>query len=91
MASEPESAGNHGLFGSAVDGRRRSVVFAIAMMTGFLGVVSTTSLVLAGEHVPLIVLLALCSGLAFAFGGFVFAGRFEELFADDQLFWQLTE
>jgi len=86
MASEPENTSRNGLFGSAVEGRRRSVVFAIAMMTGFLGVVSTTSLVLAGQHLPLIVLLALCSGLAFVFAGFVIAGRFETLFADDQLF-----
>jgi len=42
--------------------------------------------VLAGKHAPLIVLLLLCSGLAF-----VVAGWSEGSFGDEQLFWQLTE
>jgi hypothetical protein len=91
MSQDTESSTGGRLFGSAIEERRRSIVFAIAMMTGFLVTVSATTLLLAGESVLLVVLLGLCGGLAFVFAGFVFAGRFEGLFADEQLLWQLTE
>lgn len=73
-------SGGHG--GS---GHQKALV-AIAVLAGFVGLVSTTGLVLAGQYVRLIVPISFLSGLAFVVTGFIIAGRLEPAVTRTDLF-----
>lgn len=79
------------LFESNTTDRRRSILFTMATATGFLGVAATSAVLVSVQHLPTIVLLSVLSALAFVFAGFLFAGRFDSLTADDELLWQLFD
>lgn len=77
------------LFDSGTEDRRRSVLFAIAVLAGFMTTTATSAVVASSQHVPTILALSVLSGVAFVFAGFVYAGRFESLVADEEILWQL--
>lgn len=79
------------LFEANTTERRRSLLFAMAIATGFLGVTAATTVVVSVRHLPTVAVLGVLSALAFVFAGFLFAGRFDSLTDDDELLWQLFE
>lgn len=79
------------LFESNTSDRRRSILFAMAVTAGFMGVAATSALLVTTPHLPTVLLLSLMSAGSFVFAGFIFAGRFESLTADEELLWQLFD
>ena len=79
------------LFEANTTERRRSILFALAVATGFLGVAAGSAVLASARHLPTVVALSVLSGLAFVFAGFLFAGRLDGLTADDELLWQLFD
>ncbi len=79
------------LFEANTTERRRSVLFTIAVATGFLGVVATSAVLTSVQHLPTVAVLSVLSALAFVFAGFLFAGRFDSLTDDEELLWKLFD
>lgn len=79
------------LFDDSTEQRRRSVLFAIAVCSGFLSVTATSAVVVSTQHVPTIVLMSLLGALSFVFAGFVYAGRFSGLFSDQEMLWKVFD
>ncbi|MFC7073011.1 hypothetical protein ACFQJ7_12925 [Halovenus rubra] len=79
------------LFESNTTERRRSILFTLAVTAGFLGALAATTVFLSTQNLPIVVLLSVLSGVSFILGGFLFAGRLDELTDDDQVLWQLFE
>jgi hypothetical protein len=71
--------------GQGEHGHQKALV-AVAVLAGFAGLVSTTSLVLAGQYVRLIIPVSFLSGLAFVVAGFVIASRFEPVMTNTDIF-----
>lgn len=79
------------LFDSNTSGRRRSILFAMAVAAGFLGTTATSAVLVSVQHIPTIILLTLLSAGAFVFAGFLFAGWFDWLTEDEEFLWQLFD
>jgi hypothetical protein len=79
------------LFEDSTEDKRRSVLFSIAVVTGFISTTATSAVVASGQHVPTILVMSLLAGLSFVFAGFVYAGGFESLVSDEELLWQLFD
>lgn len=79
------------LFEANTTERRRSVLFTMAIATGFLGVTATTAVLTSVRHLPTVAVLSVLSALAFVFAGFLFAGRLDFLTADEEFLWQLFD
>jgi uncharacterized membrane protein YoaK (UPF0700 family) len=79
------------LFESNTTDRRRSVLFSMAILAGFMGVAATSALLTSSPHLPTIIGLSLMSAGSFVFAGFIFAGRFDSLTADEEILWQLFD
>lgn len=73
------------LFEANTSDRRRSILFAVAVATGFLGVAAASAVFVSVQHLATVVVLSVLSALAFVFAGFLFAGRLDALTADDEL------
>ena len=78
------------LFADTVEGRRRSVLFAIAIAAGVLCLAAASSVVVAGQSPLLATVFAVLGGTTLAFALLVYAGRFVGLTADEQVFWELS-
>lgn len=79
------------LFEANTTERRRSLLFTMAIATGFLGITATSAVLASVQHLPTVVVLSLLSAVAFVFAGFLFAGRFDTLTADDEFLWQVFD
>lgn len=79
------------LFDSKTTDRRRSILFAMAVVAGFMGVTATSAVLVSAQHLPTVLVLSLMSAVSFIFAGFLFAGRFETLTADEELLWLLFD
>lgn len=79
------------LFEANTTERRRSILFAMAVATGFLGVVAISAVMTSVRHLPTVTLLSVLSALSFVFAGFLFAGRLDALTDDDELLWKLFD
>lgn len=79
------------LFDSETADRRRSVLFAMAIMAGFLSTAATSAVITSSQHLPTILLLSLFGCGAFVFAGFVYAGRFNGLVSDEEILWRVFE
>lgn len=79
------------LFEANTTERRRSILFAMAVATGFLGVAATSAVLVSVQHLPTVAVLSVLSGLAFVFAGFLSAGHLDGLTADEELLWQLFD
>lgn len=77
------------LFEANTTERRRSLLFTMAIATGFLGITATSAVLTSVQHLPTVAVLSLLSAVAFVFAGFLFAGRFDALTADDEFLWQV--
>lgn len=79
------------LFPDTVDGRRRGVLFAFAVIAGLLSIASVSILVAIGKALLLAATMAGAGGLALVFAGLLYLGRFDDLTSDDQLLWTLAQ
>jgi spore maturation protein SpmA len=79
------------LFESTPEGKRRSVLFSIAVMTGFLTIAASTGAFVGTDRQTIALALGLIGVLAFALGCLLYLGRLGGLVDEDQLLWQLTE
>jgi uncharacterized membrane protein AbrB (regulator of aidB expression) len=79
------------LFDSNTTDRRRSILFAMAVIAGFMGVTATSAVLTSVQHLPTVLVLSLLSAASFIFAGFLFAGRFKTLTADEELLWLLFD
>lgn len=80
------------LFEPTTKGRRRSIMFAVAIITGFIGIVATTSVFLTNDpNVVVGAVLGVVSLIVLIFAAMIVQGHFEDLFADESLFWQVSE
>ena len=78
------------LFADTVEGRRRGVLFAIAVGAAVLCLAAASSVIVAGQSLLLATVLAALGGTTVAFALLVYAGRFVSLTADEQVFWELS-
>jgi hypothetical protein len=79
------------LFESTPEGKRRSVLFSIAIMTGFITIAAGAG-AYVGVNQPVIAIALGAVGLgAVAFACLVYVGRLDGLVERDQMLWQLTE
>jgi hypothetical protein len=79
------------LFESTPEGKRRSVLFSIAIMTGFITMAAGAA-AYVGVDQPVIALVLGVVGLgAVGFALLVYVGQFDGLVEEGQLLWQLTE
>jgi membrane glycosyltransferase len=83
------SESNQGLFGDSIEDQRRSILFALGIITGFIATTAMSAVVVSEPHIPTIVVLIVLAALSFGFAGFVYLGRFDSLVADDQLLWKV--
>lgn len=79
------------LFESNTTERRKSVLFTMAIATGFLGITATSAVLTSVQHLPTVVVLSVLSAFAFVFAGFLVAGHLDWLTSDDELLWQLFD
>jgi cytochrome c biogenesis protein CcdA len=79
------------LFEANTTERRKSILFTMAIATGFLGITATSAVLTSVQHLPTVAVLSVLSALAFVFAGFLFAGRLDWLAADDELLWRLFD
>jgi cytochrome c biogenesis protein CcdA len=79
------------LFEANTTERRKSVLFTMAIATGFLGITATSAVLTSVQHLPTVAILSVLSALAFVFAGFLFAGHLDFLTTDDELLWQLLD
>lgn len=77
------------LFGDSTEDKRRSILFALGIVTGFISATAASAVVASEPHIPTIVVLAVLAILSFGFAGSVYVGGFESLVADDQMLWKL--
>lgn len=61
----------------------------MAVAAGFLGVAATSAVLASVQHLPTVAILSMLSAIAFVFAGFLFAGRFDALTADEEFLWQV--
>jgi hypothetical protein len=79
------------LFESTPEGKRRSVLFSIAIMTGFITIAAGAA-AYVGTSQPLIALaLGLVGVGAVVFAVLVYVGHLGGLVEQDQMLWQFTE
>lgn len=79
------------LFEANTTDRRKSLLFTMAIATGFLGIMATSAVLTSAQHLPTVAVLSVFSALAFVFAGFLFAGHLDWLTADDELLWRLFD
>jgi hypothetical protein len=79
------------LFESDTEGKRRSVVFAMAIMSAFISVVAAASVGVTTGVISLVLVFALAGFLLSALAVLVFVGRAQSLFVDEELLWTLSE
>ncbi|MFC7057069.1 hypothetical protein [Halovenus salina] len=77
------------LFEANTTERRRSLLFTMAIATGFLGIAATSAVLTSVQHLPTVAVLSVLSGVAFVFAGFLFAGKFDTLTDDEEFLWQV--
>lgn len=79
------------LFDASPEGKRRSVLFAVAVMTGFMAIVGATSAaVVSTANWWVAVVLAVVGLAACAFAVQVAQGAFAGLVSEEQVLWRLT-
>ena len=78
------------LFPDTVEGRRRGVLFAFAVIAGLLSIAATVGLLAVGQALPLAIFMTIAGVLSLAFAGLVYAGWFDDLTTDEQLLWNLA-
>lgn len=93
MASHSESTirDRLQLFDDNTEQRRRSVIFAMAICSGFLSIAATSAVIVSSQHIPTIVVMSLFGALSFVFAGFVYSGRFSGLFTDEEMLWKVFD
>lgn len=78
------------LFPDTAEGRRRSVLFSLSVLTGVLAAIAASTLFAVGGSVAVATAVGGAGVVAFLFAIAVYAGWFADLTDDDQLFWQLA-
>jgi hypothetical protein len=79
------------LFESTPEGKRRSVLFSIAVMTAFLTIAASVAVYVGASQPTVALALGLIGVGTLAVAVLVYVGRLGSLVEQDQLLWQLTE
>jgi hypothetical protein len=79
------------LFESTPEGKRRSVLFSIAIMTGFITIAAGAAAYVGTSQPAIAVVLGLIGVGAVAFAVLVYVGHLGGLVEQDQMLWQFTE
>lgn len=79
------------LFDTDEEGARRSVLFAISVVTGFISLVAATSAYVAGARLAVPIALLALALVTLVFGALVWAGRFGALVESDEFLWHLSK
>ena len=80
------------IFDSTVEGKRRSVLFGLALTTALINLVAATTTFLApNANISVVVVLLALGAVFIGFALVVYTGRMSGLVADGQLFWRVME
>ena len=80
------------VFDSTVEGKRRRVLFGLALTTALITLFSaSTTFIISRANISVVLVLLAVSTIFVGFAVFVYAGRLTGLFTDDQLFWHVLE
>lgn len=90
-SEQPQSSPGAGsMFSSSTSGIRRSILFTLAVATGFITIVAATSAAIGETTWWVAPFLWVVGVIIFLFASLIAFGRFQGLISDDQYFWKFN-